>query len=107
MKRLRWLLPLIVVALLLGTVVAHLASSRPDGLERVAEQQGFAAERPVVRAPLADYQAPWLQTTLGKSVAGLAGVLLTFGVVVGVGRLLSRRRRSSIADEGSRRERRA
>ncbi|MFH2007755.1 MAG: PDGLE domain-containing protein [bacterium] len=99
MKRLRWLLPLAVVALLLGAVVAHFASSRPDGLERVAEQQGFPKERAVAKAPMPDYQLPWLRTPLSKSLAGLAGVLLTFGAVMGVGRLLSRRRRSS-TDEG-------
>ena len=76
-----------VAALLVAMVVAQFASSDPDGLEFVAEQEGFAeaaAEHDLSEAPLADYgedltSSSWLNT----AIAGAAGVILT--LVIGYG----------------------
>ncbi len=97
---LRWLMPLAAVALVLAVGLAHLASSKPDGLEHVAHQQGFAhQEKTTAAAPMPDYEVSALRRFVGRpvarTVAGLAGVLLTFGLVLGVGKVLARRRRTS------------
>lgn len=77
------------VALILGP----LASSWPDGLERVAERLGFGGEaQAVAPAPLPDYEVPgvgipWLSTAL----AGVLGTLICLAVAWGLARLVSRR----------------
>lgn len=93
-RGLRWLVPLVVVAIGLAVGLAHLASSQPDGLEQVAQQQGFAnKEQANKAAPMPDYEISALGGPVGKTLAGLAGVVLAFGLALGVGRLLSHRRR--------------
>jgi hypothetical protein len=60
----------LLVGLGLALLVSPLASSAPDGLEKVAEEEGFAeAADPQLDAPRA-----------GTAVAGPVGVLVTFGV---------------------------
>lgn len=90
----------LVVAALLVLVVAPLASGEPDGLERVAIDQGFidsAEGSAVAGSPLADYGVSGVENeATGTRVAGLIGVLVTFGVGVGiVGVFLVMRNRSS------------
>lgn len=97
-RALRWLVPLAVVTLLLAVAIAHLASSNPDGLERVAQQQDFARKgKTTAAAPMPEYEVSALRGALGRpaarTAAGLSGVLLTFGLLLGLGRLVSRRRR--------------
>lgn len=70
------------VILVIATVVSQFASSEPDGLEFVAEQQGFAdAADDSLEVPLADYGGGE-----GRSlaVAGLVGVAATLGLGFGV-----------------------
>lgn len=81
----------LAVAALLVLVVAPLASGEPDGLERVATDQGFiesAEDHAVADSPLADYGVTGVEDeATGTRVAGLVGVLVTFGVgaaIVGV-----------------------
>jgi cobalt/nickel transport system permease protein len=78
----------LVVAALLVLVVAPLASSEPDALERVAIDQGFAEsaeEHAVAESPLADYGVRGVEDSeAGTRVAGLVGVLVTFGVGAGI-----------------------
>ena len=78
----------LLAALVVAVVVAQYASSDPDGLEFVAEQEGFidtADESAVSGSPLADYgddltDAGWVNT----AVAGLVGVVATLVVGYGV-----------------------
>jgi cobalt/nickel transport system permease protein len=74
----------LLVAALLVLVAAPLASSEPDGLERVAIDQGFiesAEDHPMSESPLADYGVSGIEDeSTGTRVAGLVGVLITFGV---------------------------
>lgn len=89
----------LAVAALLVLVVAPLASGDPDGLERVAIDQGFidsAEENPVSDSPLADYGVSGVEDeATGTRVAGLVGVLITFGVGVAiVGLFLALRQKS-------------
>ncbi len=85
----------LAVALVLALVVAPLASSDPDGLERVAIDQGFAddaVDGAAADSPLADYG----EDTVGVSMAGAIGIAVTFAVGVGalgMWALMRRRRR--------------
>jgi cobalt/nickel transport system permease protein len=82
----------LAVAVALVVFVAPIAGSDPDGLERVAEDTGFAAvaEDNVYSGPLADYGVAGLDNeTIGTIIAGLLGTGLTFAagmILVGVAR---------------------
>ena len=74
-------------------VLAPLASSDPDGLERVAEDLGFLGmARDAVYSIIPDYTVPGVDGNLSTILAGLIGVVLVFLVMVVLGRLLARRR---------------
>jgi cobalt/nickel transport system permease protein len=75
----------LLIALALA-VASPLASAHPDGLEWVAEQQGFLD---VVQQPLyqviPDYVFPGIpDESLATILAGIVGSLLVFGVAAGV-----------------------
>ena len=78
----------LLAAFVVAVVVAQFASADPDGLEFVAEQEGFidtADESAVSGSPLADYgndltDTGWVNT----AVAGLVGVATTLVVGYGV-----------------------
>lgn len=65
-------------AMLAATMLSPFASSRPDGLEWVAEQYGFLkAGAPLFVTPLADYALPAIgHAGLSTALAGMVGVLL-------------------------------
>lgn len=69
---------------LILTLMAPIASSDPDGLERVAEDLGFIqAARPSVFSLLPDYVIPGLPNeSLATILAGILGTLLAFGLVM-------------------------
>ena len=85
MKRLRspFLIGGLLVALALGVFVSPFASADPDGLEKVAMEEGFdetAEDHALADAPLADYSVRGIgDSRLGTAASGLVGVLLTFG----------------------------
>lgn len=88
----------LAVAAALAVVVGPLASDAPDGLERVAIDQGFAdtAEpHDLAGLPTADYAVRGVDDDdLGTGLAGLLGVALTFagtGALVWLVRRRSRR----------------
>lgn len=88
----------LVVAAVLVLVVAPLASSQPDGLERVAIDQGFdtvAEDSPVTGSPVADYGVSGVDDEVtGTRLSGLLGVVVTFvagaGIVAGFALLKKR-----------------
>lgn len=85
---------LALAAVLLATAGVLFASAHPDGLEKLAENIGLAAQaRTLVATPLADYEVaslqwPWLR----KALAGLAGLALIYGVCMLWGRWPARKR---------------
>ena len=86
----------LAVALALAVFVSPLASSSPDGLEKVAEEKGFieSAEDEGVwkSSPLPDYTVPGVRSeALSTGLAGLLGTAAMFAVGFGAIRLLSRR----------------
>ncbi|MFH1141213.1 MAG: PDGLE domain-containing protein [Chloroflexota bacterium] len=89
----KWWLTGLVIALGVA-LLSPLASSAPDGLERVAEDKGFT-ER-AQDAPfglIADYVFPGIENeALSTILAGFIGTLLVFGIVTGMAALLVRLR---------------
>ena len=67
------------------TLIAPLASSSPDGLERVAEDQGFihtAREAPY--SVIADYAFPGVENeALATILAGVIGVTIIYLLLAG------------------------
>lgn len=87
-----WWLVGLVVAVLVVIIFAPLASGDPDGLNRVAENLGFAQrEHPAPYEILPGYEVPFLTGNASKIVAGLVGVLVVFGLIWVVGRFLARK----------------
>ena len=72
------------VAVALAAVVSRWASSEPDGLTKVAEDQGFASteeEHDFANSPVAGYEVEGVRDEgLSKALSGLLGVGLTFVV---------------------------
>lgn len=81
----KWWLIALGVALVLA-ILSPLASSSPDGLERVAEDKGFlelAGDTPF--QIIADYAFPGIENeALATIVAGIIGTLILFALVYGI-----------------------
>jgi ABC-type Co2+ transport system permease subunit len=80
-----------VAAVVLAVAGILIASSDPDGIQKLASAQTPAW----LHAPLADYQihgvdSPWLR----RAGAGLAGLILIYGACAVTGRFLARPRSS-------------
>jgi len=91
----------IAIALVVA-LLSPLASSDPDGLERVAEDKEFIerAEDPGYEI-LPDYSIPGVDNEAVSTIlAGIAGVLIVAGLTFGAGWLL-RRRRAGAEDNAS------
>lgn len=84
-----WVIAGLMVTLL-AVFISPLASSNPDGLERVAEDLGFLDRG--LDAPfqiLPDYSIPFLgETGLSTILAGVVGAVIVFGVLFLIGRNL-------------------
>jgi hypothetical protein len=82
----------LLVAVGLAIFVSPFASSSPDGLERVAIDKGFdnsEKDHAFVNGPLADYAVEGVDDArISGGLAGLIGVLITFGVGLGLFALL-------------------
>ena len=74
----------LIVALGLAFFVSPLASSSPDGLEKVSVDQGFdstARDHDLADSPLADYGVRGVDDEgTSTGLAGIIGVVVTFGV---------------------------
>lgn len=78
--RLMWLIGLAIAVLL--AVFSPLASAHPDGLEWVAQQNGFldTAQAPLYKV-IPHYIIPGIQNeSLATIIAGILGLLIVFGV---------------------------
>jgi cobalt/nickel transport system permease protein len=73
--------------------LSPLASASPDGLERVAEDQGFLerAQGPAYNV-LPDYTIPGLDGPISTILAGIVGLLIVFALVYGITMLVRSRR---------------
>ena len=74
----------LLVAVGLAMLVSGFASSAPDGLNKVAEDHGIAAnarQHLFENGPLAGYAVKGVgNNRLATAISGLIGVLVTFGV---------------------------
>ncbi len=93
LRRWWWVLGL-AVAVAVVVVLAPLASTDPDGLNRVAEDHGFmGAAQDALYSIIPGYEFPGIDDpAVSKVVSGLVGVAIVFAVMVGVGWLIRRRR---------------
>ena len=95
----KWWLVALVVCLLVA-VFSPLASSSPDGLERVAEDKGFiglAQEAPFQL--IADYVFPGVENeAMATILAGLIGTLILFGLAYGLAWLLKSGKKKPVAE---------
>jgi cobalt/nickel transport system permease protein len=94
----------LAVCVALALLVAPRASSQPDGLERVAIDEGFAEEagsHALEDLPTADYGVEGVDHEgLSTGLAGILGIGVTFAVAAGAV-LLVRRGRPSRAPTGA------
>ncbi|HEY6710025.1 MAG TPA: PDGLE domain-containing protein [Actinomycetota bacterium] len=74
----------LLVAIGLAMLVSGFAASSPDGLNKVAEDHGFAAnarQHLFENGPLAGYAVKGVNgDRLSTGISGLIGVLVTFGI---------------------------
>jgi hypothetical protein len=95
----RILLTGLLVALLLAAVASFYASSSPDGLQKVATDQGIsqnAKDHQLADSPFADYGTQGVDNArLSTGLAGIAGVAITLALGTGLALALRRRDRSS------------
>lgn len=90
----RFYLAVAAACLFVAGVLALFASGAPDGLERVAEDQGFAdaaTDSATATSPLADYDVAARDTAASRAMAGVIGVAVTAGVAFAVFGALSMR----------------
>lgn len=94
MRRLFWIG--LVVAAVLAALAGPFASSDPDGLQRVAADQGFAdteREHALGDAPLAGYSVEAVEDErVGTGVAGVAGAMAAAAATTALVTLVRRRR---------------
>lgn len=81
------------LAILLA-IFSFLASSSPDGLERIAEDKNFIERATnVIKSPIPDYLFPGIKNEeLAGSLAGIFGVLIVFGLGINLAKLLKEKK---------------
>lgn len=71
----------LLFAFIFAGIASLFASNNPDGLEKVASLLGFAGRETEHAALMQGYSIPFLgNTRLSGMIAGIVGVLLTFGL---------------------------
>ena len=94
----------LAVVLALAFFVSPIASSEPDGLEKVAQEERFAdraEDHDLADGPLADYGVDGVEDEgLSTGLAGVIGVALTFALGAGLFALVRRSRGRSPEPEG-------
>jgi cobalt/nickel transport system permease protein len=79
-------------ALVLGIAGFLLASTAPDGIQKLGIQLGLTAQTGF-HAPLADYSTSGIDSVwLRRATAGLAGLLVVYGACLATGKVIARRR---------------
>ncbi|MEM2205373.1 MAG: PDGLE domain-containing protein [Candidatus Hadarchaeales archaeon] len=90
---LRWWMVGLAICFFMAGVLSLFASPLPDGLERVAEDHGFAEKaKELFSSPFPDYSLPILGGALSTSLAGLLGVSLVLLLTLLWARVLRKRK---------------
>jgi len=83
-----WFVVGLAITVFVAVVVSQFASDEPDGLEYVAERQGFgdaSDEHDLADAPLADYgENLESDSRISTGVAGFVGVVVALGLGFGL-----------------------
>jgi cobalt/nickel transport system permease protein len=89
----------LVMAAALALFVSPFTSGAPDGLQSVAQANGVDVSQtaPLWRlSPLGGYRLPGIESQgLSTALAGIIGTAALFALVIGVGRVLGRKRAAS------------
>ncbi|MFD2081907.1 cobalt/nickel transport system permease protein [Actinopolymorpha cephalotaxi] len=92
----------LLVVLALAGGVSYYASASPDGLNKVAEDHGFAStakDSPTRHSPFADYGVRGITDgRVSTAVAGVAGVAIVLALGTGVALAVRRRDRRAASD---------
>ena len=92
-RRWGWVIVGLAIVTAIVIVLAPLASPDPDGLESIAGQQGWlGAAKDALFKIFPGYTIPGLDGAASTIVSGLIGVGIVFLLMVGLGRLLRRRK---------------
>ncbi len=81
----------LIAAFIVAGIFSPFASSSPDGLEKVGEDIGFIewAQDNIISALIPDYLFPGVDHEgIATALAGIVGVLLTFLLLYGLGKLM-------------------
>ena len=81
---------ILLICIITGGIVSIFASSSPDGLEKVAEDQGFIDfGYSIIYGIIPDYVMPGISyEPLAVSLAGIFGVLITFIFMMFLGKIM-------------------
>ncbi len=84
------------ISLLMVLILSPLASSSPDGLEKVAQAKGFSHKGGQWglwrHAPMRDYAIPWIKNEkVSTAFSGMIGILAIFLLILGFGQLVRKR----------------
>lgn len=82
---------LAALSIILASAGIFIASSRPDGIERLALETGIASHaRTLLTSPLAEYKLQLVSSPfLTRSLAGIAGLLIVYLLCLGLSRALA------------------
>ena len=94
-------------ALLIAIFLSPFASQDPDGLDRVSQDLKFedkaAEDTPAKKLPFygvfEEYALRGVPEAVATPLAGLVGTLATFGLALGIGKLLVRKTGASATDD--------
>jgi len=96
------LLIFLLLALVVAAFLSPFASTNPDGLDRVAHDLGFGGKgeaKGLFKTLIPNYELPGIENkAIATSLAGVLGTLFTFGVAYGLGKVVSKRKKSRLND---------
>jgi cobalt/nickel transport protein len=97
----------LAIALAIAVFLSPFASSDPDGLDRVSQDEKFE-DRAIEDAPakqlpffnvFEEYAARGVPESVATPIAGLVGTLVTFGLAWGLGKVVVRNSEDSQRDD--------
>jgi cobalt/nickel transport protein len=94
---------MLIISFIIAGIVSWFASPAPDGLEKVASDKGFIEKvvEPAYKI-FPDYTIPGLNKFLSNCVAGIMGTIVTFLLVILIGKAVSRRKNHKDSDSSYR-----
>ncbi len=89
MKNNKWGI-VFIISIMIGGALSLFASSSPDGLEKIAEEQGFLDKgQQLFASIMPDYQVPAIHSEIiGASIAGIVGTCIVFVLLFLAGKFL-------------------